>query len=485
MKTPQEYIDSLRGRKMQVYYMGQRIEEPVDHPAFRPHINSAALTYLSQPHDAASAALMTAQSHLNGNAINRFTHIHQNTADLVTKVQMLRHIGRHTGSCFQRCVGWDALNALYITTFDMDRQLGTRYHGRLTDFLKYVQDNDLMSDGAMTDPKGDRSLPPSQQADPDQYVHVVERRADGIVVRGAKLHQTGAVNSHEIIVMPTVGLGPTEADYAVSFAIPADAPGLVYIFGRQTNDSRKVEGRIDQGNAEYGIVGGEALVVLNDVFVPWERVFMCGETQFAGPLVERFAGFHRQNYGGCKAGVADVLIGATALMANYQGTDKAAHIRDKITEMIYLTETLYCGSIACSALGTPTPSGAWFIDPLLANTTKLNVTRSVYELARLAQDIAGGLIATLPSEHDLANEEIGPYVEKYFAGKAGVSTLARIRVARLIENMTSGTALVESMHGAGSPQAMRIMLLRQANLPQKIQHAQRLAGIESEPKGSQ
>ncbi len=479
MKTQQEYIASLRGRKLQVHYMGKRIEEPVDHPAFRPHINSAALTYLAQPHPGASAELMTTQSHLTGKTINRFTHIHQNTADLVTKVQMLRHIGRHTGSCFQRCVGWDALNALYITTFEMDHQLGTHYHDRLKDFLRYVQDNDLMSDGAMTDPKGDRSLPPSQQADPDQYVHIVERRADGIMVRGAKLHQTGAVNSHEIIVMPTIGLSPAEADYAVSFAIPADAPGLLYIFGRQTNDTRKEQGRIDQGNAEYGIVGGEALVVLNDVFIPWERVFMCGETQFAGPLVERFASFHRQNYGGCKAGVADVLIGATALLANYQGTDKAAHVRDKITEMIHLAETLYCGSIACSALGTPTPSGAWYVDPLLANTTKLNVTRHIYEIARLAQDIAGGFIATLPSEHDLANEEIGPYIEKYFAAKAGVPTANRIRIARLIENMTSGTALAESMHGAGSPQAMRIMLLRQANLSQKIQHAQRLAGLTS------
>lgn len=478
MKTPQEYIESLRGRKMEIYFMGQRIEEPVDHPAFRPHIHAAALTYVAQPHDAASAELTTAQSHLTGATINRFTHIHQNTDDLIRKVKLLRHIGRHTGSCFQRCVGWDALNALYITTFEMDRQLGTPYHGRLKDFLRYVQENDLMSDGAMTDPKGDRSLPPRQQPDPDQYLHVVERRADGIVVRGAKLHQTGAVNSHEIIAMPTVGLGPNEADYAVSFAVPADSPGLVYIFGRQTNDSRKMEGRIDQGNAEYGIVGGEALVVFDNVFVPWERVFMCGEHQYAGPLVERFAGYHRQNYGGCKTGVADVLIGATALIANYQGTDKSAHVRDKITEMIHLTETLYCGSIACSALGTPTASGACLVDLLLANSTKLNVTRHVYEIARLAQDIAGGLIATMPSEHDLTDERVGCYVQKYFSAREGVSTTARIRVARLIENMTSGTALVESMHGAGSPQAMRIMLLRQANLPQKIQHAQRLAGLD-------
>jgi 4-hydroxybutyryl-CoA dehydratase/vinylacetyl-CoA-Delta-isomerase len=477
MKTEQDYIESLRGRKMEIYYMGECIEDPVDHPAFRPHINAAALTYARQPHHPGDDELMTAHSHLTGATINRFTHIHQSTDDLVRKVKMLRAIGQHTGSCFQRCVGLDALNALYVVTFDMDAQLNTRYHGRLVDFIQYVQANDLMCGGAMTDPKGDRSLSPGQQPDPDQYVHVVERRTDGIVVRGAKVHQTGVINSHEIVVMPTTGLGPTEGDYAVAFAIPVDSPGLLYVFGRQTNDTRKLEGRIDQGNARYGIVGGEALVIFEDVFVPWERVFMCGEYQFASPLVEYFAAYHRQNYGGCKVGVADVLIGATALIADYQGVAKASHIRDKLTEMVHLAETLYCCSIACSAQGTRTASGAYMVDTLLANTTKLNVTRNIYEIARLAQDIAGGLIATLPSEHDLNNARVGPYVEKYFAGRQGVPTEARIRVARLIENMTGGTALVESMHGAGSPQAQKIMILRQANLSQKVQLAMRLAGV--------
>jgi 4-hydroxybutyryl-CoA dehydratase/vinylacetyl-CoA-Delta-isomerase len=308
MKTKQEYIESLRGRNMEIYYMGERIEEPVDHPAFRPHINAAALTYALPPHGPESEELLMVRSHLTGDPINRFTHIHQSTDDLIRKVKLLRAIGNHTGSCFQRCVGLDAMNALYVVTYEIDAQLGTRYHGRLIDYLKYVQANDLMCGGGMTDPKGDRGLSPGQQPDPDQYVHVVERRPDGIVVRGAKVHQTGVINSHEIIVMPTTALKPDEADYAVSFAIPVDTPGLLYVFGRQTNDTRKVEGQIDQGNAQYGIVGGEALVVFENVFVPWERVFMCGETQFAGPLVEYFASYPRQNYGGCKVGVADVLI---------------------------------------------------------------------------------------------------------------------------------------------------------------------------------
>jgi len=480
MKTDLEYIESLRGRQMEIYYMGHRVADPVEHPAFRPHINAAALTYARRPHSAEFDELITARSHLTGETINRFTHIHQSPEDLVRKVKLLRAIAQHTGSCFQRCVGLDAMNALYVVTYEMDAQLGTAYHRRFLEFLSYVQTEDLMCAGAMTDPKGDRSLSPGDQPDPDQYVHVVERREDGIVVRGAKVHQTGVINSHEIIVMPTTGMKPSEGDYAVAFAMPTDAPGLLYIFGRQTNDTRKEEGCIDQGNAQYGIVGGEALVVFEDVFVPWERVFMCGEHQFAGPLVETFASYHRQNYGGCKAGVADVIIGASALMADMQGVGKASHIRDKLTEMVQLTETLYCCSLACSSQGTATSSGAYFVDPLLANVTKLNVTRNIYEIARLAQDIAGGVLATLPSEQDLRDPRVGSYVEKYFSGRQGVPTEARLRVARLIENMSGGTALVESMHGAGSPQAQKIMVQRQANLPQKVRWARRLAGIKDD-----
>ena len=332
----------------------------------------------------------------------------------------------------------------------------------------------------MTDPKGDRSLKPSQQPDPDMYVHVIEKSADGIIVRGAKAHQTGIINSHELLVMPTVAMGPEDEAYAVCFALPVDAPGVLHIFGRQTNDARRMEGQIDQGNARFAVVGGEALTVLEDVFVPWERVFMCGEYEFTGTLVERFASYHRQNYGGCKAGVSDVLIGATATLAEYNGVEKASHVRDKLTEMIHLTETLYAGSIACSAEGRKTPSGAYYVDPLLANTVKHNVTRFIYEIGRLSHDIAGGFMATLPSEKDLNSPEIGKYLDKYFKGCDKYTTEQRIRITRLIENMTSPTTLSESMHGAGSPQAQRVMIYRQGNLPNKMKLAQTLAGIEND-----
>jgi 4-hydroxybutyryl-CoA dehydratase/vinylacetyl-CoA-Delta-isomerase len=372
----------------------------------------------------------------------------------------------------------DAINAMDSTTFEMDAKLGTSYHQRFEKFLRLMQEEDLTVDGAMTDVKGDRSLPPSQQPDPDAFVHVVEKRKDGIVVRGAKAHQTGCLNSHWVLVMPTMTMGPDEADYAVSFVAPADAEGIFYILGRQSCDTRKLEGgSIDVGNKQYG--GHEALMVFDNLFVPWENVFLCGETEYSGMLVERFAGYHRQSYGGCKVGVGDVLIGAAALAADYNGASKASHVKDKLIEMMHLNETLYACGISCSSEGHKTASGTYLIDLMLANVCKQNVTRFPYE-------IAGGLMVTMPSEKDYRHPEVGKVIEKYLKAVASVPTENRLRILRLIENITLGTAAVgyrtESMHGAGSPQAQRIMISRQGNLGQKKELAKAIAGIASTVK---
>jgi 4-hydroxybutyryl-CoA dehydratase/vinylacetyl-CoA-Delta-isomerase len=480
MMTGQQYRESLRRLKPEIYYLGEKIESVADHPSFLPHVNAAALTY-----DMALAPefeeLLTATSHLTGEKINRFTHIHHSHDDLVKKVKMLRALGQQTGSCFQRCVGFDGLNSVYSITYDIDQKMGTDYHKRLVNLLKQIQSKDLMVSGAMTDVKGNRRLSPSQQKDPDLYVHVVEKKEDGIVVRGAKAHITGAVNSHGHLVMPTSAMKAEDADYAVCFYVPIDTPGVIHIFGRQTNDTRKCNCFLDQGNVEYGIVGGEALIVFDNAFIPWENVFMCGEYEFAYELVERFATAHRQNYGGCKTGLADALIGATYALSQVQGTDRASHTRDKLVEMVHLTETLYCCSIACSCQGYALPAGSYMADPLLANVTKLNVTREVYEIARLAQDIVGGILATAPSEIDWKDERVGKYVDKYLKGVAEVPTETRLRLLRLIEGMTCGTALVESMHGAGSPQAQRIMIERRANFERKKRLAEKLAKIGEQP----
>lgn len=481
MMTKAEYIESLRKLNLKVYFMGELIENPVDHPMIRPSMNSVAKTYeLAEKPEYQD--LMTVYSPLTGKRINRFCHLHQSTEDLVNKVKMQRLMGQQTAACFQRCVGMDAFNAIFSTTFEMDQKLGTEYHKRFTEYMKYVQENDLTVDGAMTDPKGDRNLSPSKQEDPDLYMHVVEVREDGIVVRGAKAHQTGAVNSHEHLIMPTVAMKEEDQDYAISFAVPSDAEGVFMIYGRQSCDTRKLEEQADMdlGNSQYG--GHEALVVFDDVFVPKDRVFMCREYEFAGMMVERFAGYHRQSYGGCKVGVGDVLIGAAALAADYNGVPKANHIKDKLIEMMHLNETLYACGIACSAEGEKMPAGNYQINLLLANVCKQNITRMPYEIARLAEDIAGGLMVTMPSEKDLRSEKIGPYVEKYLKGATGTSTENRMRVLRLIENITLGTAAVgyrtESMHGAGSPQAQRIMIARQGNLAGKKELAKVIAKID-------
>ncbi|MFC2049720.1 4-hydroxyphenylacetate 3-hydroxylase family protein [Chloroflexota bacterium] len=480
MMTGNEYRESLRRLKPEIYYLGEKIESVADHPAFIPHVNAAALTY-----EMALAPefeeLLSTTSHLTGEKINRYTHIHHSHDDLVKKVKMMRALGQQTGSCFQRCVGHDGLNSVYSVTYEIDQKMGTDYHKRLINLLKEVQSKDLMISGTMTDVKGDRRLSPSQQKDPDLYVHVVEKKKDGILVSGAKAHITGAVNSHGHLVMPTAAMKSEDADYAVCFYVPVDAPGVIHIFGRQTNDARKCNCFLDQGNVDYGIVGGEALIIFDKAFVPWKHVFMCGEYEFAYELVERFATAHRQNYGGCKVGLADTLIGASYALAQVQGTDRSSHIRDKLVEMVHLTETLYCCSIACSCQGYALPAGSYMADPLLANVTKLNVTRHIYEIARIAQDIAGGILATAPSEMDWKNPKIGKYVDKYMKGVADIPTETRMRLIRLLEAMTCGTALVESMHGAGSPQAQRIMIERRANLERKKRLAEKLAKIGEQP----
>ncbi len=477
---PAAYMDSLRGGNRRIFIRGERVTDTVDHPLVRPALNSVAETY-GTGEDPDAEEILFARSHLTGNRISRFAHIHQNTGDLVNKVLMLRLMGRRTGTCFQRCVGMDGFNALYSVTWECDRAHGTDYHARLRAYLEYVQEENLVVDGAMTDTKGDRGLRPAEQADPDLFLRVVDRDARGITVRGAKAHQTGALNSHEILVMPTTAMRTDEADFAVAFGVPAGAPGITFVLGRQPSDTRKLEeSPLDVGNPAYG--SQEALIIFEDVFVPWERVFLCGEVDQSGKVVERFAAFHRQSYGGCKVGVGDVLIGAARLASDYQGTARASHIRDKIVEMVHLNETLFACGLACSYHGTATEAGSYMVDLMLANVCKQNVTRFPIEIARLLQDVAGGLVVTMPSQRDFENPELAPQLEKYLAGIDGVHTMNRIKLLKLVENLTIGCGsaayITESIHGAGSPQAQRVMIARLANLEEKVKLAKRLARID-------
>jgi 4-hydroxybutyryl-CoA dehydratase/vinylacetyl-CoA-Delta-isomerase len=477
IKNGAEYVESLRGRKLKIYLFGELVKEPVDHPMIRPSINAVAETYdlaVEEP------TLASATSSLTGINVNRFLHIAGSAQDLVDQNRMQRKLGQLTGTCFQRCVGMDALNSLYSTTFEVDGKHGTQYHKRLIEFIKKMQRDNLVIGGAMTDVKGDRSLSPSQQEDPDMFVHITKRDSKGVYITGAKAHQTGCINSHWILVMPTMRLKGEDRDYAIVGAVPVDAPGITYVYGRQSCDTRSMEGgEIDAGNVMYS--GQEAMIIFKDVFIPNELIFMDGEYEYAAMLVERFTCYHRRSYV-CKTGLGDALIGAAAAIADYNGVANASHIKDKLVEMTHLNETIFAAGIASSYRSHQTASGNWQNDDMLANVCKHNVTRFPYEIGRLAQDIAGGLMVTMPSEKDFRSPEIGPLLEKYLKGRKGVSTENRMRVLRLIENMTLGRNavgyLTESMHGAGSPQAQRIQIARQMQLEYKKKVAKRLAKVK-------
>lgn len=481
IENGEEYIESLRGRGLKVYLFGELVEEPTDHPMIRPSINAVAETYdlaVREPD------LATVKSPFTGERINRFLHIVKSPQDLVMQNKMQRKMGQNTGTCFQRCVGMDALNSLYSVTYEMDEKHHTEYHERLKAFITMTHRHNYVIGGAMTDVKGDRSKAPHEQDDPDLYVRIVKRTEEGIYIKGAKAHQTGCINSHWILVMPTLRLGPKDKDFAVIGAIPVDAEGITYIYGRQSCDTRSMEGGgIDVGNQKF--CGQEAMVILDNVFIPWEHVFMHGEYEFAAMLVERFTCYHRRSYV-CKSGVGDVLIGAAAAIADYNGVSKASHIIDKLVQMTHLNETIYATGIASSYQAHPTMSGVYLNDDMLANVCKHHVTKMPYEIARLAQDLAGGLVVTMPSAKDFENPETGDLLRKYLRGRKGIKTADRMKILRLIENMTLGRNavgyLTESLHGAGSPQAQRIQIARQMQLEFKKRLAKTLAGIEEDQR---
>jgi len=477
IKSGEDYINSLRNRELLIYLMGEKIEDPVEHPMVRPSINAVAETYDLAIREPELASVI---SPFTGERISRFLHVVHSAEEMVLQNKMQRKLGQNTGTCFQRCVGMDAFNSLYSVTFEIDQVYQTSYHQRLKDFLTKMHKHNYVVGGAMTDVKGDRSLPPHQQEDPDLFVRIKKRTEEGVYISGAKAHQTGCINSHWMIVMPTMRLGENDKDYAIVGAVPVDAKGITYIYGRQSCDTRSMEGgEIDTGNNTYG--GQEAMVIFEDVFIPKEFIFMDGEYDFASLLVERFTTYHRRSYV-CKSGVGDVLIGAAAAIAEMNGVEKASHIKDKLVQMTHLNETIYATGIASSYQGHQTKSGCYLCDDMLANVCKHHVTKMPYEIGRLAQDLGGGLVATMPSEKDLKNPEIGHLINKYLKGKSTYTTEQRMRVLRLIENMTLGRNavgyLTESMHGAGSPQAQRIQIGRAMQLEYKKRLAKVLAGVE-------
>ena len=470
------YLDSIRNRNLKIYLMGELVKEPIEHPIIRPSIEAMAETYelaVREPE------LASAISPYTGKKINRFLHIAESNEDLFLQNKMQRKLGQLTGTCFQRCVGMDAFNALHSVTFEIDENHNTEYHKNFINFLTEMHKYNLVIGGAMTDVKGDRSKLPHEQEDEDVYLRIVKRTKDGVYVKGAKAHQTGCINSHWMVVMPTLRLTDKDKDYAIVGAIPVDAEGITYIYGRQSCDTRSMEpGEYDVGNKYFA--GQEAMVIFDNVFIPNEYIFMNGEYDFASMLVERFTTYHRRSYV-CKSGVGDVLIGAAATIAEYNGVEEVSHIKDKLVEMNKLNETIYATGIASSLQGSSTKSGNFINDDLLANVCKQHVTKETYEIGRIAQDLAGGLVGSMPSGIDFNEGTMSEDLKKYLKGKKDINSEDRVKILRLIENMTLGrnavAYLTESLHGAGSPQAQRVQIRRKVNIEEKKDFAKKLSGI--------
>ena len=482
MKTRQDYIDSISRLNTELYAFGGRVTDLYEHPCFRPAMDAIGLVYdlAGRP---GNEDLFTAPSPLTGDRVNRFLHIHQTQDDLRDRCRLSRFMVRKHGACIGgRCVGTSGLNALYAGTYDMDQELGTDYHGRACNFIRYVQENDLAVSGAMMDVRGDRSLPPHRQADPDLYLRVVEKRADGIVVRGAKASISGAAISHEIVVFPCTTLKAEDEQYAVCFAVQSDAPGVIHVAEAPAPNMRRLVGRdMDYGNPRYG-VHGSTHVIFENVFIPWERVFLLGEYRFVGPMVDSFATLQRLNSTGCKTGHRDLLMGASATIADYNGLGAARNIREKLTDLFFESEKAFGCALAAVYTGKRTASGVFMPDPLYANIAKLQGVHAIWEGNYVTADIAGGLVCTPPAADEFQNEKIGALLDKYLKGRADVPTESRIRMLRLIEYLTGQGSVVpiESTHGGGSPQAQRMIIQR--TLLQRLERFKQdvkiMAGIE-------
>jgi len=477
VKTLEQYYESLRQMSPTAYVLGEKVTNVVDHPLLKGQIAAVAQTS-ALAHDPEGKKLIVTHSELAGEEVNRFVKLYESVDDLLTKVKMLKFLSQRVGTCYMRCSGLDALNAAGVVTHEVDQKYGTGYNKRFLEWLRYVQQNDLVVWSGVTDVKGDRSLRPSAQADPDMYLHVVDKNKDGIVVRGAKIHQSGSLCAHEGLIMPSREMRESDRDYAVCFALPGDTEGIIHVYGRGTLEDRWVEG-IDLGNARFSKFA--PLVIYDNVFVPWERVFLCGENEFAGQMVRTFGSFHRHSHGGCKCGVGDILVGAAAAIAEYNGVANTSHVNAKLVEMIKTCQTMYGCCLAASMEATKSDSGVYLVDSILANTSKLYEGKEYHEAIRLLVEIAGGLVTDIPSEKDLRNPEIGPFIDKYLRGAVDVPTEDRLRMFRLIEKLAFETRdIVSNIHGGGSPEAHRMTLLRDTDLEPKKKLAKKLAGIEEQ-----
>lgn len=461
------YRESLRAYSPRVFVNGQRVESVADEPLLAPGINGVGVTY-DFAHYPEHQAIMTARQGTSGKIVNRMLHINETSTDLLYKLEAVRLVCKVSG-CAQRYLTHDALNGLFQATKRTDDNHGTDYSQRFLNYLHDVQDRDLTLGVAMTDAKGDRSKRPGQQTNPDVYVHITERRPDGIVIRGTKAIVTGAPYMHEFLVMPCRTHTKEDADFAVCCAVPVDAPGVTIV--------ARPAGRPGEAAAKFSAKYGQStgVVIFDDVFVPHDRVFLAGEYEEGGSLTTSYATHHRHSCIGARAGFGDLLIGAGALMieANGLDPDRHGHIREQMVDLITITESFYACGVAASVYCAKDPAGSVMPDAVFSNIGKLLLATKIYDMHRIAHYVSGGLIVALPGPDEDHNPETAASLTAVLGGRPDIPMEQRMEVARFIEDLTvshqGGWYSLISLHGGGSPEAMKREIWRNYPVMEKIE----------------
>ncbi len=475
LRTPQQYIESLQDGRA-VYYRGEKVADVTKHPVIKKAVHHAALDYEMAESDRYRDLAVVSDE---GEPYSRYFKIPRSTDDLLKRSKLIEEAtaAGKTLVILVKEIGSDALFGLHKVSKLVDQKYETQYLSRVEKFYKYVRDNDLTLSVAQTDVKGDRSMGPLNQADPDLFTHIVERREDGIVVRGAKIHTSCTTNTNEIIVLPTKAMSEAEGDYALAFAIPVDTPGVKLIASPYGGAPKE---EFDAPlSAERKMM--ETITIFDDVFVPWERVFLAGEYDFAGTLALGFVEYHRFTAVSYKLPLVDALVGSALLMAEMNGITRAAHVRDKLTWLISYAETIRALVESAALRGKADDQGIFAPDALTTNMAKWHFAHNYHEALQHVQDIAGGMLVTGPGVEDFANPETGDLLRKYLVGKAGYDGEQRTRAMNMVSDLTTGDFggyhTVLAIHAEGSLEAEKLMISRAYDSRRTLQYAKELAGL--------
>jgi 4-hydroxybutyryl-CoA dehydratase/vinylacetyl-CoA-Delta-isomerase len=463
LMTPAQYEDSLKELNLKVFMNGKKVDDILENKNIRTVVEANKASY-AWALDPSYEHIMSCHSPLIDDVVNRYTHVSASIDDLVKKAEAGTFTAEMLGTCIYRCVGYDAFHSLASTCWEMDRDLGTEYHPRFMEYLKMVQSRDLSVAGALTEPRGKRSQKTLDWPNPYLSLKLVDQNKDGIVVRGAKISISGAFASHELVVLPQAAHFEGEEDYAIAFATPTDAEGITCVcqyspYSAERDMANDLE---ELGNPVFG-QRETSMVVFDNVFVPWERVFHCGEYPYSIRFVTRFAKTHRMTCGGtCKVGFMNQIIGASRLIQEYKGLENATHINDQLMEMVVLRETGRACGLAAANKGAEDPpgSGVFLPDELMGNVSKLNICDAFWKVMALAGDIGGGLVVTMPSMKELKNPEVRDYVEEFYSFGSDEPTENIMKVHKLLQHWTAGQHGVATWHGAGPVMAQHIMLQR-------------------------